>query len=108
MDSDVSGGPLPSLHSGGIMKKIFASDLAGKEIVTVDGVVLGELENITFNLDTGELVDLVVKPDRNLSRVKYRADGRFVRIPFSAVCAIKDYIVVDEGKSILSGEQRRD
>ncbi|ABK13878.1 PRC-barrel domain protein [Methanothrix thermoacetophila PT] len=108
MDSYAFGEPLPSLHSGGFMKKVFASDLAGKEIVTVDGIVLGELENITFNADTGELVDLVVKPDRNLSRVRYRADGKFVRIPFSAVCAIKDYIVVDEGKSILSRGQGRD
>ncbi len=88
------------------MKRIFASDLAGKEIVTVAGTVIGELENITFDLNTGELVDLVIKPDKKLSRTRYRADGKFLRIPFAAVCAIKDYIVIDEEKAVIESRQK--
>jgi sporulation protein YlmC with PRC-barrel domain len=82
------------------MSRVFAGSLAGKEIVTVEGTVLGEVENMVFDLKTGELIDLVVKPDSALPREGYREEGKFLLIPFSAVCAVKDYIVVDEGKVV--------
>ena len=46
-----------------IMPKIYARSLAGKEIVTMGGTVLGELENIILDPETGRLIDLLVKPD---------------------------------------------
>jgi sporulation protein YlmC with PRC-barrel domain len=81
------------------MSKMYAGNLAGKEIVTVEGTILGEVENMVFDIQTGVLVDLVVKPDSELSRQKYREDGKFVIIPFDSVCAVKDYIVVDDNKA---------
>lgn len=82
------------------ISKVFAGDIAGKEIVDIDGAVLGEVENIVFDLQTGQLIDLVAKPDSQLLRQKYREDGKYVLIPFSSVVAIKDYIVVDESRAI--------
>ncbi len=82
------------------MGKVFAGSIAGKEIVNIDGAVLGELENVIFELKTGKLVDLVVKPDSELNRLKYREDGKNVLIPFSSVVAVKDYIVVDESRAM--------
>ena len=82
------------------MSKVFAGSIAGKEIVNVDGTVLGELENIILDLQTGKLVDLVVKPDSELRRQKYREDGKYVLIGFGSVVSIKDYIVVDESRAI--------
>ena len=82
------------------MAKVYAGSIAGKEIVTVEGTILGHVENMVFDIQTGALVDLVVKPDTELSRQKYREDGKFVLIPFDSVCAVKDYIVVDENKAI--------
>lgn len=82
------------------MGKVFAGTIAGKEIVNIDGTVLGELENVVFELKTGKLVDLVVKPDSDLNRMKYREQGKFVLIPFSSVVAVKDYIVVDESRAV--------
>ncbi len=82
------------------MGKVFAGTMAGKEIVNIDGTVLGELENVVFELKTGKLVDLVVKPDSELNRMKYREQGKFVLIPFSSVVAVKDYIVVDESRAV--------
>ncbi len=78
------------------MSKIYASSLAGKEIVTVEGKVLGQIENIIVEPETGELVDLVAKPGSELSRSMYRGEGKHILIAFSAVCAVKDYIVVDD------------
>jgi len=42
-----------------------------------------------------------VRPDRELNRIQYREDGRFVLIPFSSVVAIKDYIVIDESRAVM-------
>lgn len=82
------------------MAKVYAGNLAGKEIVTVEGTILGHVENMVYDIQTGALVDLVVKPDSELSRQKYREEGKFVLIPFSSVCAVKDYIVVDDNKAM--------
>lgn len=82
------------------MTRVFAGNLAGKEIVTVEGTILGDVENMVFDIQTGALVDLVVKPDAELQRQKYREDGKFILIPFNSVRAVKDYIVVEESKAI--------
>ena len=82
------------------MGKVFSGSIAGKEIVNIDGMVLGELEDVIFEVQTGKMVDLKVKPDKELNRMKYREDGRFVLIPFSSVVAIKDYIVIDESRAM--------
>ncbi len=82
------------------MGKVFSGSIVGKEIVNIDGAVLGELENVIFEVQTGKLVDLMVKPDSGLNRTKYREDGKFVLIPFSSVVAVKDYIVVDESRAM--------
>ncbi len=82
------------------MSKVFAGSIAGMEIVNIDGAVLGELENMVFDPKTGELIDLVVKPDSELARERYREDGKYVLISFGAVSAIKDYIVVDENRAV--------
>ena len=64
------------------MGKVFSGSIAGKEIVNIDGMVLGDLEDVIFDVQTGKLVDLLVKPNKELNRMKYREDGRFVLIPF--------------------------
>jgi sporulation protein YlmC with PRC-barrel domain len=86
------------------VSKIFAGSIAGKEIVDINGTVLGELENLVFDLSGGQIVDLLVKPDSHLSRQKYREDGKFVLIPYSSVVAVKDYIVVDESRAVKKDE----
>jgi sporulation protein YlmC with PRC-barrel domain len=82
------------------MGKVFSGSIAGKEVVNIDGMVLGDLEDVIFDVQTGKLVDLLVKPDKELNRIKYREDGRFVLIPFASVVAIKDYIVIDESRAM--------
>jgi sporulation protein YlmC with PRC-barrel domain len=82
------------------MGKVFSASIAGKEVVNIDGMVLGHLEDMVFEVQTGKLVDMLVKPARELNRSKYREDGRFVLIPFASVVAIKDYIVIDESRAM--------
>ena len=79
--------------------KIFASNLAGKEVVDIHGGVMGELENLVIDIKTGHIIDLVIKPDSKLPKGKYREDNKFILIPFSSVSSVKDFVVIDNESS---------
>jgi len=79
------------------MPDILAENLSGKAVMGADGTELGMLYNITMNLTTGSLSDLVVEPDETTSfDSEFEVDeaGRY-HIPVRKVQAVKDYIVVD-------------
>lgn len=78
------------------MAKIFAKNLSKKNVMSSDGSILGALYNIVIDIRTGELINLVVKPDMSVDRSLYRSEGNYMLIPFSAVRAIKDVMVVDK------------
>lgn len=79
------------------MSDIFVQNLQEKSVMGSDGTELGMLHNITMDLKSGKLHDLVVDPDEEvpLRSVDFELDdeGRF-RVPVSRVQAVKDYIVV--------------
>jgi len=78
------------------MPDILAENLSGKAVMGSDGTELGMLYNITMNLKTGELVDLLVEPNEELGvTLDFPSDdrGRY-QIPVGRVQAVKDYIVV--------------
>jgi len=79
------------------MPDILAENLSGKAVMGDDGTELGMLYNITMNLDTGRLEDLIVEPNEDTPErsIDFDAgdDGRF-RVPVGRVQAVKDYIVV--------------
>jgi sporulation protein YlmC with PRC-barrel domain len=79
------------------MADILAEKLSGKAVMGSDGTELGMLYNITMNLRTGELADLVVKPEEETSfDTDFEVDenGNY-RLPARSVQAVKDYIVVE-------------
>lgn len=79
------------------MAEILAENLSGKAVMGSDGTELGMLYNITMDLKTGELADLIIEPDEQLETesVELSSDeqGRF-QVPVNRVQAVKDYIVV--------------
>ncbi len=79
------------------MSEILAENLSGKAVMGSDGTELGMLYNITMDLKTGELADLLVEPDEQLDNTAVAFDsdeqGRF-QVPVQRVQAVKDYIVV--------------
>ncbi|MFC7069445.1 PRC-barrel domain-containing protein [Halobaculum lipolyticum] len=79
------------------MADILAENLSGKAVMGSDGTELGMLYNITMDLKTGTLSDLLVTPNEELSPAQVPFDrdesGRF-HVPVSSVQAVKDYIVV--------------
>jgi sporulation protein YlmC with PRC-barrel domain len=79
------------------MTDILAENLSGKAVMGDDGTELGMLYNITMDLESGRLHDLIVEPDEETPerRIDFEADeeGRF-HVPVGRVQAVKDYIVV--------------
>jgi len=80
------------------MTDVLAENLSGKSVMGSDGTELGMLYNITMNLKTGALNDLLVSPNEEFpaSESKFQQDeqGR-LHVPVSHVQAVKDYIVID-------------
>ncbi len=85
-----------------VMAKIFAKNLSKKNVVSSDGSVLGVLYNIVMDAPTGDLIDLVVKPDMSNDKSRYKPEGNYILVPFSSVRAVRDFIVVDKNEAMMS------
>ncbi len=79
------------------MADMLAENLSGKSVMGADGTELGRLYNITMDLKTGKLNDLVVEPleDSDVKVDFPQDDEGHYRIPVTRVQAVKDYIVVE-------------
>lgn len=84
------------------MMQIFAKNLRNKQVMSSDGMTIGILSNLVIDVSTGNIIDMVIKPDMGLDKEKFKVDDDFVLISFDAVRAIKDYIVVDKKASMAS------
>jgi len=72
--------------------------LVGKLIVTKEGKRLGFVKDITFETRSGELISLLVKDSTAYTRslnLERTAEGDFL-IPYSAIIAIGDFVIVSE------------
>ena len=74
------------------------SSLLGKMIVTKEGKRLGFVKDILFETKSGELINVVVKDStpytRNLNLE--RTNTSELLIPYSAIIAIGDFVIVSE------------
>ena len=74
------------------------SSLLGKMIVTKEGKRLGFVRDITFETGSGELISLIVKEPtlytKNLNLERIRTND--LLIPYSAIIAIGDFVIVSE------------
>ncbi|HLC85786.1 MAG TPA: PRC-barrel domain-containing protein [Candidatus Nanoarchaeia archaeon] len=79
-------------------EKRYSRHLMGKKVVTKSGKVFGEVKNLTFEVRTGEILQLVLKNTTgyceglDLERTKQNE----VLVPYSAVVALGDFVVVAE------------
>ncbi|HZX12511.1 MAG TPA: PRC-barrel domain-containing protein [Candidatus Nanoarchaeia archaeon] len=79
-------------------EKKSARHLMGKRVVTKTGKIFGDVSNVVFEVKTGELLQLVLKNTTgyceglDLERTK----NNEALIPFSAVVALGDFVVVAE------------
>ena len=79
-------------------EKRFSRHLIGKTVVTKSGKKFGEVGNLSFETRTGELMHVVLKnPTTFVDNLDLERDKRGSwLIPYSAVIAVGDFVVVAE------------
>ncbi len=79
-------------------EKRSARHLMGKRVVTKTGKIFGDVSNVVFEIKTGELLQLVLKNTtgycEGLDLEKTKNNESL--IPFGAVVALGDFVVVAE------------
>ena len=78
--------------------KIYSKELLGKTIVSKSGKKFGEVGDLIFEVGSGELIHLLLKNPTSYTdkmELEKTREGNIL-IPFSAVIASGDYIVVAE------------
>jgi len=78
--------------------KKFSKQLIGKTVVSKSGKRFGEVDDIVFETKSGELIHLVLKnptPYIEKLELEKNKEGQLL-IPFSAVIATGDFMVVAE------------
>jgi sporulation protein YlmC with PRC-barrel domain len=79
-------------------EKRFARELIGKTVVSKTGKKFGEVGDIIFEVKSGELIHMVlVNPTPYSEKLELEKDKTGnVLIPFSALMAIGDFMVIAE------------
>jgi sporulation protein YlmC with PRC-barrel domain len=73
----------------------FTHSIRKKRVMSTDGKIIGQIKNITFDSVTGQLLNLVVRPDQTFDASSYKLDNDAIELPFEAVKDITDFIVID-------------
>lgn len=78
--------------------KKFSKQLIGKTVVSKSGKKFGEVGDIIFETRSGELIHMILKnPTPYTEKLELEKDkDNNILIPFSAVMAIGDYMVISE------------
>ena len=81
------------------MTRVPFKDVQSKTVVSENGRMFGKVVDITADVTTGELINLIVEPTKyilahfeDLVRDK---KGRLL-LPFSAVTAVGDFVLINE------------
>ena len=77
------------------MVRVYGRTLPGKQVMTVDGALIGKLVDIQVEMETGVLKSFLVKPEPGADVDMFEKDEGCVVVPARLVRSIKDYIVVD-------------
>ena len=78
--------------------KKFSRHIIGKVVVSKTGKRFGEVADIVYETKTGELIHLVLaNPTPYIQKLELERDGEGnILIPFSAVMAMGDFLVISE------------
>jgi sporulation protein YlmC with PRC-barrel domain len=79
----------------GSMAEILAENLSGKAVTGTDGAEMGMLYNITMDLETGRLRNLIIDPNDHLDNTQFEVDEQgHLLVPVDRVQAVKDHMIV--------------
>ena len=78
-------------------KFAIAKQLTGKRLVTNDGEEIGKLIDVYISEATGKIEAIIIEPNPdNQTARRLKREGGVVSIPYSAVLAVSDHIIVDK------------
>ena len=79
-------------------EKIYSKELLGKTVVSKSGKKFGDVGDLIFEIGSGELIHLLLRnPTSYTDRMELeKTKENHILIPFSAVIATGDFIVVAE------------
>jgi len=75
---------------------LMAKSLGKKVVLLSDGTVVGSVYNVSMDLKTGGLVDILIKPQNEVPELEMQ-NGIYM-VPFDSVKSISDYVVLDKRK----------
>ena len=79
------------------MGRVFASKLRGLNVLTDKGLRVGQIQDMMVDETDGRITAMTVKPESKEVAASLPTDeSGNILIPFTAVQAIRDYIVVSE------------
>ncbi|NOZ77407.1 MAG: hypothetical protein GXO65_07085 [Euryarchaeota archaeon] len=80
------------------MAKINGKSLIGRNVVSDRGTVIGQLVDLTIETMAGKIIMLIIKPGKDIDAKYFRLNDKGeIMIPFTAVKAVKDVIIINEG-----------
>ena len=79
-------------------EKKYSRQIIGKTVVTKSGKRFGEVGNIIFETRTGEIIQIILKnPSGYADSIELEKDTNGnLSIPYSAVIAVGDFVVISE------------
>ncbi|MBT7903404.1 hypothetical protein HN587_06090 [Candidatus Woesearchaeota archaeon] len=79
-------------------EKKFSKELIGKTVVSKTGKKFGQVGDIVFETRSGELIHLILaNPTQYIDKLELEKDRKGnILIPFSAVIAMGDFLVIAE------------
>ncbi len=89
------------------LKRVYASDLAGKTVVSDRGRMVGTLYDLTLDVETGTLLNLIIEPEKtkgptqSILELPVDEEG-FATVPYDSVEAVSDVIVINEEKALTT------
>ena len=83
-------------------EKRFSKQVIGKTVVSKTGKKFGEVQDIVFETRTGELINIVLaNPTTYADKLELEKDKEGeILIPFSAVQAVGDFLVIAEDEIV--------
>lgn len=79
-----------------MVKFIIAKQLVGKKVITTDGYDLGRFVDAEVSEVTGKIVNMLVEPNLDSSMAtKLKSEDGQLKVPYSAIDAVNDYIMVN-------------
>ena len=81
------------------MGRILSREIQSKTVVSEEGKMFGKVMDITADVQTGELINMVVEPTKyvqtHFDNLVSDERGRIL-LPFSSVQAVGDFVLVNE------------